>query len=60
MADSTLTVKLVDASTVTTTITTADWPDAQKFCQNLTRTGGLFDNNGVWHPVSAILSITIS
>lgn len=60
MAQSTLTIKLVDASTVTMTLVTANNPDAKASAQNIVKSGGFFDDAGVYHPSSAILNITIS
>lgn len=56
----TLTIKLVDNSTCVLTLSTADWPDAQGTIMGFTKSGGFFDSLGLWHPVSAILSVTIS
>lgn len=56
----TLTVKLVDLTTVTVNLATADWPDAQAMLMSWTKSGGFFDNVGVWHPTTAIISATIS
>lgn len=62
MAFGTLTVKLIDnaATTVTLTIPTTDFQSAQSYVQNMSKGGGFFDNSGVWHPSSAILSVTIT
>lgn len=60
MAYSTLTIKLVDASTVTLTIPTTDAPSAKKYIQQIPRDTGFYDDAGVFHPSSAILSITLS
>ena len=60
MANSSLSIKLVDSSTVTLTLPTADWPSAQNTIQQIYKVGGFSDDAKVSHPVSAILSITIT
>lgn len=60
MAGSTLTIKLTDTTNVTMTLTTASWPDARQAAQDLGNKKGFFDDAGVWHPSSAIVSVTIS
>lgn len=66
MAGSTLTIKLnsnqagTNSTTYTMSGTAKDVVAAQKFIQQLPRDGGLFDDNGVWWPVTAISSISIS
>jgi hypothetical protein len=58
MAFSNLTIQLVNNSSTTLTLASADLVDAKQFCMNIR--GGIFDNNGVFYPVSSILSIGIS
>lgn len=56
----TLTVTLTNTSTTTLTLTSTDLDSAKRFCQNVIKNGSLFDNNGVFYPATAILSIVIS
>lgn len=60
MAFSTLTVKLIDASTVTKTIVSDSLIGSKEIVSTLCKQGGLFDDVGVFHPTSSILDITIS
>ena len=60
MANSSLSVKLVDATTVTWTLPVSSYPDAQSYAQNIAKNGGFIDDSKVWHPVSAIVSVTVT
>jgi hypothetical protein len=60
MANSSLSIKLVDGTTVTWTLPVSSWPDAQAYAQNTAVNSGFWDDNKVWHPASAILSVTVT
>lgn len=58
---STLTIKLVDNSTVVHTATgSTSNVGGEQVAQNIIKRGIFFDDVGVAHPVSAIVSITIT
>jgi hypothetical protein len=56
----TCTFKLVDSTTVTKTLTSLDANTQQLFVQQIPRNGGFFDDSGVFHPSSAIVSIVLT
>lgn len=58
MAGNTLSVTLVNGTNVTATLTTNDWPDAKTSAQNFGKYG-FYDDAGVFHPGTAVLSVTI-
>lgn len=60
MADSTLSIKLTDTTNCTVTMSTQSFPEAQAFIQGCQKSGGFFDDNKVYHPMTAVLTISIS
>jgi hypothetical protein len=62
MAGSLLTITLNNsaATNVTVTLATDDYPAAKNWMQQLPRNGGFFSDDGNWHPVSSILTITVT
>lgn len=57
---STLTVKLSDATTVTWTMAATDLVVAKATAQQIPSNGGFFDDVGVFHPATAVVSVTIA
>jgi hypothetical protein len=60
MAFSTVTITTVANTTATVTLTTSNSPSAKQFVQNLWKNGGVFDDAGVWFPVTAVLKAVIT
>ena len=59
-----LTLNLVknqgNVTSTTVTMQTHDAVLARQFCMQICKSGGVFDDNNVWVPASAISSISIS
>jgi hypothetical protein len=60
VANTALTVKLVDGSTVTYTMGADDKPTAKQFAMSVAKNGGFFDDAGAFHPISAVVTVAIA
>lgn len=68
MAMSTITLVLVgaasnpvsNANSATVTLTTSDGPTAKQMAQSIIKNGGVWADDGVYYPATAILKIGVS
>ena len=60
MAWNTLTITTLSNTTATVTTATSDAPSLKNFVEFLPQQGGVFDDSGVWYPLTAILKIVLS
>ena len=60
MAAKSLSIKLSDTTIVTKTLTVEDFSGAVQEVLQMTRGGGFLDDSNVFHPATAVVSVTIT